>query len=382
VNLKEAARRLGVHYQTAYRWVRSGELVAVRIGSRYEISDAAIGRFRARRAALTAAHVESERAFVSDIEAELAKMADAPVLDVEQATAHLARRIAEATGDMCVVLVLSDERDRVEVASCFEPDPRVPPLMSGAISATMRMRRPDEGPIMRTIFEGTQLFVPHVPQEMVRAWLPPEFHQQLDDVCIFGLAVIPMFSDGRPVGAVAAMRESPNRPLDTDDADRLGRIAELATDVIVAAHRDREVRAVLRAALASAESAVDARGGFDAGSVLAGVTGAAALFDAEGSLLARTRSFPDADATLGPRSTARLVSGELDFARDVVHDETGVWIVHDAAVRAPDASLLAIVTVATRVQRDAHAPRLPRVSSTSPPLLDPEKRERIMRRGP
>ena len=61
MNLKEAARRLGVHYQTAYRWVRSGELVAVRIGSRYEISDAAIGRFRARRTALTAAHVESER---------------------------------------------------------------------------------------------------------------------------------------------------------------------------------------------------------------------------------------------------------------------------------------------------------------------------------
>jgi hypothetical protein len=330
---------------------------------------------------LSAAHVASERALVHDIEAELAKMADAPVLDVEQATEHLARRIAEATGDMCVVLVLSDERDRVEVASCFEPDPRVPPLMSGAIAATMRMRRPDEGPIMKTIFEGTQLFVPHVPQEMVRAWLPPEFHQQLDDVCIFGLAVIPMFSAGRPVGAVAAMRESPNRPLDTDDADRLGRIAELATDVIEAARCDREVRAALRTTLASAQSAVNARGALDAAGVLADVTGAAALFDAHGRVLARTRSFPEPSA-LGPRSTARLVSGELDFARDVVHDETGVWIVHDAAVRAADASLLAIVTVATRLQRDEHAPRLRRVSSTSPPLLDAETRERLMRRGP
>jgi glycerate-2-kinase len=26
VNLKQAAARLGVHYQTAYRWVRSGDL--------------------------------------------------------------------------------------------------------------------------------------------------------------------------------------------------------------------------------------------------------------------------------------------------------------------------------------------------------------------
>ena len=51
MNLKTAARRLGVHYQTAYRWVRSGQLVAVKVGSGYEISEAALDRFLARRAA-------------------------------------------------------------------------------------------------------------------------------------------------------------------------------------------------------------------------------------------------------------------------------------------------------------------------------------------
>ena len=49
VNLKTAARRLGVHYQTAYRWVRSGQLVAVKVGAGYEISDAALARFEAQR---------------------------------------------------------------------------------------------------------------------------------------------------------------------------------------------------------------------------------------------------------------------------------------------------------------------------------------------
>ena len=52
VNLKTAARRLGVHYQTAYRWVRSGELVAVKVGAGYEISEAALERFQAQRAAM------------------------------------------------------------------------------------------------------------------------------------------------------------------------------------------------------------------------------------------------------------------------------------------------------------------------------------------
>ena len=49
MNLKQAAARLGVHYQTAYRWVRSGDLAAVRVGARYEVSDAAIHQFVATR---------------------------------------------------------------------------------------------------------------------------------------------------------------------------------------------------------------------------------------------------------------------------------------------------------------------------------------------
>ena len=49
MNLKTAARQLGVHYQTAYRWVRSGQLVAVKVGAGYEISDAALSRFQAQR---------------------------------------------------------------------------------------------------------------------------------------------------------------------------------------------------------------------------------------------------------------------------------------------------------------------------------------------
>src|SRR5690349_21476546 len=110
VNLKSAARRLGVHYQTAYRWVRSGELVAVRIGSRYEISDAAIERLRAQRRALGTPHFDERPRIGDDLEAELTKLADGPMLDVGQAVAHLSRRIAESTGDLCVVAALSEAR--------------------------------------------------------------------------------------------------------------------------------------------------------------------------------------------------------------------------------------------------------------------------------
>ena len=48
VNLKSAARALGVHYQTAYRYVRAGDLVAVRVGNGYEISESAVEMLRSR----------------------------------------------------------------------------------------------------------------------------------------------------------------------------------------------------------------------------------------------------------------------------------------------------------------------------------------------
>ena len=53
VELHEAALRLGVHYQTAYKWVRNGSLAAVKRGSAYEIDAAEVERRRAARDAPT-----------------------------------------------------------------------------------------------------------------------------------------------------------------------------------------------------------------------------------------------------------------------------------------------------------------------------------------
>src|SRR3954468_17767220 len=55
MNLKTAASRLSVHYQTAYKLVRSGSLAAVKIGGTYEVSEAALERYRAERELLRSA---------------------------------------------------------------------------------------------------------------------------------------------------------------------------------------------------------------------------------------------------------------------------------------------------------------------------------------
>jgi excisionase family DNA binding protein len=49
LNLKQAAARLGVHYMTAYRYVRQGHLAAHRAGTAWRVTEEALATFTARR---------------------------------------------------------------------------------------------------------------------------------------------------------------------------------------------------------------------------------------------------------------------------------------------------------------------------------------------
>ena len=53
MDLQAAADRLGVHYQTAYRWVRDGSLKAVKRGACYDVDEQELRDFAVRRAAPT-----------------------------------------------------------------------------------------------------------------------------------------------------------------------------------------------------------------------------------------------------------------------------------------------------------------------------------------
>lgn len=50
IDLQTAARQIGVHYQTAYKWVRSGELPAAMVMGSYRLDRYAVARFAERRA--------------------------------------------------------------------------------------------------------------------------------------------------------------------------------------------------------------------------------------------------------------------------------------------------------------------------------------------
>ncbi len=98
VNLQEAADRLGVHYQTLYRWVRAGQITAVKNQTSYEVTEEEIDRFVARRAVPT---TPPERVAVRSWENQRKQLYDALVTGEELE----ARAITDRLHDMGVPLL-------------------------------------------------------------------------------------------------------------------------------------------------------------------------------------------------------------------------------------------------------------------------------------
>lgn len=94
VDLQTAASMLGVHYQTAYRWVRSGRLDAHLVDGRYRVTDDAIQQLQARRSA--PAPVSSRPGPGPARRARAAeRMLDALVEGDEAAARNIARRLVD-----------------------------------------------------------------------------------------------------------------------------------------------------------------------------------------------------------------------------------------------------------------------------------------------
>jgi excisionase family DNA binding protein len=102
LELQEAADALGVHYQTAYRWVRSGRLPAQLIGNKYLVSRDDLDTLETRRTAPVAPAAPSRKR----VERQAELVHDA-LLDGDEATVRkVARRLVE-DGTSIVELIQS-----------------------------------------------------------------------------------------------------------------------------------------------------------------------------------------------------------------------------------------------------------------------------------
>lgn len=91
VELRAAADELGVHYQTAYRWVRNGQLPATKVAGKYAVDPQDLADFAARRASPTPVSAPGQRR----LEGQSGRMHDALRSGDDPGARAIARRLVE-----------------------------------------------------------------------------------------------------------------------------------------------------------------------------------------------------------------------------------------------------------------------------------------------
>ena len=376
VNLKTAARRLGVHYQTAYRWVRSGQLVAVKVGAGYEISDAALERFRAQRAATERVPDQVQAPVPSTPEDRrgaldlLDEMCEQVTTD-ERAVLQRAVAVTAAVLGDAVTAYLPGPLGLEPVA--FDHTDANRAVVLGAM---MRGGVTDAPTFSSRPVTDEPVLVPQVAQRDVRTGIRAEFHQFLSTLGFYSAVSAPVVLRDGHRGAVFAARDTPGRPYTLED---LAFVEEVVQRVALAVERAVRGRAAwaARAELLRAICERVRDGDVDGGDcVLVTVVGdeAAVVVDPEGRVQAASKAF----ATLLESTTAdlqradlsrlfadgakvramldRLLGGELDYCSIVaaVPRATRRIELHGAIACLPDATPARVLFVAhERPERSA-----------------------------
>jgi excisionase family DNA binding protein len=366
VNLKSAARRLGVHYQTAYRWVRSGQLIAVKVGAGYDVSEAALERFEAQRVAVERLPERLDSAPAAQPSAAaslrvLDKMVDVVTEDATAVVSRATRLAADAIGDGAI-LYQRCAGGPLLVSNVAHRD-----AASEVVATTVaRDVRSSNDMIRRVIRTGESLFLPQVPQRELRRRVHPEHHMHIETGGCYSAICVPVNGDG----ALLLTRDVPGRPYTRADLELAEGIADrIALAELRAEHRAAaiDLRRNLIEAFALASDGWEEEPPADLDDLLADAIGddyqvSVAILDIELAHRAWTKSYA---VLLGEDPTAlrgaplggyvrglapfeSLLRGELDFRSvDLERCLTGsVASFHVAMLRRRDATPWGVLLVA------------------------------------
>jgi excisionase family DNA binding protein/PAS domain S-box-containing protein len=259
LNLKQAARHLGVHYQTAYKLVRSGRLAAVCVGARYEISEAAIERYLAERQAMRRAPARTRLAptAASDDPFAPAELAlDAVAMSANTVSELTADALATVLGDLAVVREISHDSEWFLPAVVRHADP----VRRATVTATLGefpMAVQGSG-VLQTVARGSSVLKALVAQDCVHNRVDPEALQYFDEAGIHSMIVVPAFADDDVVGLVAVTRDAPGRPYTPVDLVTAERAAALVGAGIPRARLTSESWARRRSLVVAVSSLIDA----------------------------------------------------------------------------------------------------------------------------
>jgi excisionase family DNA binding protein/PAS domain S-box-containing protein len=288
VNLKQAARRLGVHYQTAYKLVRSGKLAAVAVGGRYEISEAALERYVAERQAMRRAPARSHAKPAppsSDPFAAAHAALDAIALSGTTVMELVADALVAELGDLAVARELSHDGQWFLPAVVRHADP----ARRATVTATLGEAAAEVhgSRVLQSVANGATVLKALVPQDCVRSRVDPEAVQYFEHAGIHSMIVAPATHAGEVLGLVAVTRDEPGRPYTRAHIEVVERAAHIVGAAVARARLAAESWNRRRALVAALSSLLDAgASGPSVHTVVANGPVAEFVCDAKGRVLA------------------------------------------------------------------------------------------------
>jgi excisionase family DNA binding protein len=369
MNLKTAAAQLSVHYQTAYKLVRSGSLAAVKIGGTYEISEAALERYRAEREALRAGAeavrdvapppLRSREAAI----AEVWEVARSSTTTTRGVLETVARVVAEVVGDYGVVRVCDEDGDGF---AFHDADPTRRAALAAIVHGFGFGAGGPTGAYAHVRASQRTLLLPHVAQDRLRTSLDSQHRQFLDVLGVHSLVIAPVVIDDVVRAVVTLGRATPGAPYGNDE---VAFAEEMASALALTMRRTGAYRqgwarrgelvAAVRAKLRDGAAPTALDGVLDDDGL------AEIVYDLDDRVLANaaTSRLTGGDASLlvdgfttlaGADGTDRLRTGDLEY-HDGEHDvrlangTTQRFIVHRGLVRDDRARARALVVVAQPV---------------------------------
>jgi len=158
--------------------------------------------------------------------AEISRVLVESALDYQDALDLVARRTVELVGDACIIRLLSEDGQWLEVAAFDHCDPQARATRTKLIHEYPQ--RVDEGILGQVIASGEPMLVPTIdPQQIMHEINTESLHGE-EQVNIASLIIVPLIAQGRLLGVMSLTRDLPGKPYTGDDFTFAQNLAERA----------------------------------------------------------------------------------------------------------------------------------------------------------
>ncbi len=145
-------------------------------------------------------------------------------LNETMALQQAAQHVAQLVGDACTIMLISADRQRLEIAALYHADPNIEELSRVLFSRLQyAVDEPDTQPLL---IHGQSFILTNEQIDLLPSIYQPSLLAYREHAGLHGLMLVPLWAQREVIGMMIAVRNQPNQPYTTADLSFFQEIAE------------------------------------------------------------------------------------------------------------------------------------------------------------